>query len=42
MRIFYFLEEKTKFYMVCKEASARANRKLHVSQVEDLKSIYDM
>lgn len=40
--LFCFLEERTKFNMVCNEVSAHANRKLHVSHAEDLKSMYNM
>ena len=40
--LFCFLEERTKFNMVCNEASAHVNRKLHVSHVEDLKSMSNM
>lgn len=40
--LFGFLEERTKFNTVCNEASAHANRKVHVSHVEDLKSVYNM
>lgn len=40
--LFGFLRERTKLNMVCNEASARANRKVHVSHAEDLKSMYNM
>lgn len=37
-----FLEERTKINVVCHDASARANRKLHASHVEDFRSVYNM
>lgn len=40
--LFRFLEKRTKFNMVSNEESAHANRKLHVSHAEDLKSMYNM